>query len=237
MEVLADVDEVAQRAAALFVDGVQRAIDARDVAHVVVTGGGTGIAVLRAIRDLREDVDWSRVHVWWGDERFVAGDDADRNDVQADEALLAHVPVPVAQVHRVPASDGECGDDPDAAAAAYADELARHGDPVFDVLMLGVGEEGHTASIFPHSPAASDAREVCAVWDCPKPPPTRVTMTQPTLSRAREVWLMTAGAGKAGAVAAALACADPLDIPAAGPRGRDATRWLLDEAAASALPH
>lgn len=241
IEVLGSPGEVAERAADLFVDAVGSAQQRNGIAHVVLTGGSTGIAVLRAIRDRADQVDWSTVHVWWGDERFVPHDSDERNDLQADEALLRHVALPADHVHRVAASDGPFGDDPDAAADAYAAELANFASdgttgPVFDVLMLGVGEEGHTASIFPHSPAATDHRPVCAVRDCPKPPPTRVTMTTGLLSSADEVWLMTTGAAKADAVAQAVAGADPIDIPAAGPHGHSLTRWLLDEAAASRIP-
>ena len=242
VEVHDDVTALARAAADRFVDLVAEALAERDIAHVVVTGGGTGIAVLRAIHARSAEIDWSRVHVWWGDERFVASDDDERNDVQADDALLAQVAVPREHIHRIAATDGPAGDDPDAAAAAYAEQIseqiAQHrdaGEVLFDLVMLGVGEEGHTASIFPHSPAASDPRAVCAVRDCPKPPPTRITLTNDTLSRAREVWLMTAGAAKAEAVAAAVGGADRLDIPAAGPRGTRATRWLLDAAAAAEI--
>ncbi|MFV0534686.1 MAG: 6-phosphogluconolactonase [Cumulibacter sp.] len=239
IDVLGDLPATAAHAAELFIDAIRRQPDGP--IHVVLTGGSTGIAVLRAIGTRSSEIDWSLLHVWWGDERFVPAMDAERNDRQADEALLAHVPIEAANIHRVAAADGPLGDDPDAAAAAYADELARHAPPGescprFAVLMLGVGEEGHTASIFPQSPAATDPNVACAVRDCPKPPPTRVSLTFPTLSAADEVWLMTTGAGKASAVAAAINGADPLDIPAAGPRGKELTRWLLDESAASALP-
>lgn len=241
VNVLDDSEAVADHAASLFVETVRAAQEEGRDPHVVVTGGGTGIAVLRAIAARAGEVDWSRLHVWWGDERFVAHDSDERNDVQADEALLGGVPIPADRVHRVPAADGELGNDPDAGAAAYADELARHATdggagPLFDIMMLGLGDEGHTASIFPHSPAAVDPRPVCAVRDCPKPPPTRVTMTWQLLSHADQVWMMTTGAGKAAAVAAALGSADRVEIPAAGPRGRTLTRWLLDEQAAAQLP-
>lgn len=237
-----DLTTVAEHAAELFLSTLSNALrQDTDPAHVVLTGGSTGIAVLRAIRDRSGEIDWSRVHVWWGDERFVPGADRDRNDLQADEALLSHIRIDPTNVHRIPASDGVYQDDPDAAAEAYAEELVRYAtdgevSPRFAVLMLGVGEEGHTASIFPHAPAATDSRAVCAVRDCPKPPPTRVSLTFQTLSHANEVWLMTTGAGKAEPVAAAIGGADPLDIPAAGPRGRLVTRWLLDESAAAQLP-
>jgi 6-phosphogluconolactonase len=131
-------------------------------------------------------------------------------------------------------SDGEYGDDPEAAAEAYAVLLKDV--PAFDVCLLGVGEEGHTASIFPHSPAVQEtARTVVAVRDCPKAPPIRVSLTLPTIRQSTEVWLMTAGSAKAEPVAAALASANESDIPAAGARGQRDTLWFLDEAAAALL--
>ena len=133
--------------------------------------------------------------------------------------------------------------DPEAAAAAYAAELAKatrpedHGPvPRFDVLMLGVGEEGHVASIFPESPAAYESRPVVAVRGCPKPPPTRLTLTFPAIAAATDVWLMTSGAEKAGAVALALGGAGAIQVPAAGVHGRAHTLWLLDRESAAKLP-
>jgi 6-phosphogluconolactonase len=138
-------------------------------------------------------------------------------------------------------ADGPDGDDADAAAARYSDELAAAaggggGVPAFDVLMLGMGPEGHTASIFPESPAAYDERPVLGVHGCPKPPPTRISLGFSALCAAREVWLVVAGAEKAPAVALALSGAGRVQVPAAGAVGRQQTLWLLDEAAASQLP-
>ena len=108
--------------------------------------------------------------------------------------------------------------------------------PRFDVLLLGMGEEGHIASIFPESPAAYDERTVVAVRGCPKPPPTRLTMTFRAINAANEVWLVVAGEAKAPAVALALGGAGQVQVPAAGARGRQRTLWLLDRAAARRLP-
>jgi 6-phosphogluconolactonase len=211
---------------------------------VVLTGGGTGIAVLRELcsSPARDAIDWRRVALYWGDERFLPSGHPERNETQAREALLDHVPVDPARVNPMPASDGEYGDDVDAAAAGYAALLCAaappedHGAvPAFDVMMLGIGGEGHTASVFPRSPAVYEARAVVGVRDCPKPPPTRITLTLPAIRNAAEVWLATAGADKATAVAMALAGADPAQIPAAGARGRRRTLWLLDRAAAATL--
>jgi 6-phosphogluconolactonase len=143
-------------------------------------------------------------------------------------------------VHPMPSSDAGF-DEPEEAAAWYAEQLAAaagdgSGMPRIDVLMLGMGPEGHVASIFPDSPAVRDDRPVVAVRDCPKPPPTRVSLGFSAITAAEEVWLLVSGEGKADAVAAALTGASAQDVPAAGARGKQATRWLLDAAAASKLP-
>src|SRR4029077_20343939 len=149
-------------------------------------------------------------------------------------ALLDHLPVDPALVHAMAAADGEFGDDVDAAAAAYGEIIdAREG---LDLIMLGMGDEGHVASIFPDSPAVYDTRSVVAVRDCPKPPPTRVSLTLPTIRRATEVWIITAAASKAGAVALALGGADEVAVPAAGASGRSRPRGRRDRASASGLP-
>jgi 6-phosphogluconolactonase len=233
-------------AAAVGARLVTRLVDAqatRGRASVVLTGGGVGIASLAAVKAsaARAAVDWRRVDVWWGDERFVPADSDDRNEKQAREALLDSLDLDPARVHPMPAAGGPDGDDADAAAARYADELtaAAPADadvPAFDVLLLGMGPEGHTASIFPESPAAHDERIAFAVHGCPKPPPTRISMGFSAINEAREVWMVVAGEDKAPAVAMALGGAGRVQVPAAGVAGRQQTLWLLDEAAASKLP-
>ena len=216
-------------------------------ASLVLTGGGTGIAVLEQLRrsPARDAVDWSRLDLYWGDERFVPAGDAERNERQAREALLDHVPVDPKRVHAMAPSDGEFGDDVDAAAEAYARVLAEHarpedhGDvPGFDITLLGLGPEGHTASVFPESPAVYETeRSVVAVRNCPKPPHTRVSLTLPAIRRSHDVWLMTTGEAKADAVALALSGAGEVQLPVAGARGARRTLWLLDSTAASKLSH
>ena len=212
-------------------------------ASVVLTGGGVGIAVLEQVAALSSGVDWTAVDVWWGDERFVPADSDDRNEKAARRALLDVVGVPAARVHAMPPSDGDFAE-PEDAAAWYAGELAAAAAPGrdlprFDVLLLGIGPEGHTASIFPESPAAHDDRPVFAVRDCPKPPPTRVSLGFTAINTADEVWLVVAGEEKAPAVARAVAGASPGELPAGGVHGVRGTRWLLDAAAATQLaaPH
>ncbi|QZT64620.1 6-phosphogluconolactonase [Mycolicibacterium austroafricanum] len=223
-----------------LVASIKNAIDGRGSAHIVLTGGGAGIGLLGRVAERSGEIDWSKVHIYWGDERFVAHDDDERNEKQAREALLDHVDVPAANVHAMAASDGEFGDALDAAAEAYAQVLTEAGGaeptPAFDVHLLGMGGEGHVNSLFPDTAAVRETeRLVVGVADSPKPPPRRITLTLPAITRSREVWLVVSGAAKADAVAAAIGGADPVDIPAAGAVGTEATVWLLDEDAASKL--
>ncbi|MFE6617169.1 MULTISPECIES: 6-phosphogluconolactonase [unclassified Amycolatopsis] len=230
-------DLLAAAAAARLVTRIVDVQAAKGSASVVLTGGGTGIAILRELRDssARDAIDWSRLDLYWGDERFVPADSDDRNEKQAREALLDHVPLDPKRVHAMAPSDGEFGDDVDAAAAAYAEVLAAN-DAAFDIMLLGLGGEGHTASIFPDSPAVHEKeRSVVAVRDCPKPPPTRISLTLPAIRRAQDIWLVTGGDAKADAVAQALAGAGEVEIPVAGARGSRRTLWLLDRGSASKL--
>ncbi len=237
----ADAAAVATAAAQRLTERVVAAQASSGSAHVVLTGGGVGIATLRALNagPGREAIDWRAIDLWWGDERFLPYGDPERNDTQAREALLDHVDLDWSRVHPMATSDGPDGDDVDAAAERYAAELITAGEgsvPAFDVLMLGVGPEGHVASIFPESPASVDQRVAIPVLHCPKPPPTRISMTYPTLNQAREVWFLAAGAEKASAVAQALSGAQALQLPAAGVHGSDLTLWMLDEASAAEAP-
>ncbi|MFC9437157.1 6-phosphogluconolactonase [Nocardia sp. NPDC057030] len=237
VEVHIDTESLIAAAAARFVDVVVAAQAERGTASVVLTGGGTGIGLLELVRKSPGDIDWSNVDFFWGDERFVPAADAERNDRQAREALLDHVPVDPARVHPVAASDGEYPDPLEAAAeysAAVHAYLAEHGS--FDLHLLGMGGEGHINSLFPHTDAVRETHDlVVAVTNSPKPPPVRVTLTLPAIHRTRHVVLVVGGAAKADAVAAAISGADPIDIPAAGAIGQESTTWLLDQEAASAL--
>ncbi|GAB3725249.1 6-phosphogluconolactonase [Amycolatopsis oliviviridis] len=230
-------DLLAAAAAARLVTRIVDVQAAKGSASVVLTGGGTGIAILRELREssARDAIDWSRLDVYWGDERFVPADSDERNEKQAREALLDHVPLDPKRVHAMAPSDGEFGDDVDAAAAAYA-EILTPDVPAFDIMLLGLGGEGHTASIFPESPAVFEKdRSVVAVRDCPKPPPTRISLTLPAIRRAQDIWLVTGGEAKADAVSQALAGAGEVQIPVAGARGSRRTLWLLDRGSASKL--
>lgn len=240
----ADAGLLAQAVAARL---IVRLIDAQAVrgeASIVLTGGRVAAAVYRAVaaNPARDAVDWSHVDIWWGDERFLPSGDPDRNETQARTALLDAIPLAPARVHPMPASDGPDGADPELAATRYARALAQAAAPGsaelphFDVLLLGVGEDGHVASVFPEHPIAYETRPVGAVRGSPKPPPVRLTLTLPTINTAEEVWLIVSGADKAKAVGMALAGAGPVQLPAAGVSGVERTVWLLDRAAAHDVP-
>lgn len=235
-------DDLIAAAGDRLADAIEAALAARGRALIVLTGGGSGIALLRRLGDHAGRIDWKNVQLFFGDERFVPAADDERNDKQAREALLGRIDIPAANVHAMPASDGECGDDLEAAAQAYQEVLAANAEPGqpapdFDVHLLGMGAEGHVNSLFPDTPAVREtSRLVVGVPDSPKPPPRRITLTLPAVRRSRQVWLVVSGAAKAEAVAAAVGGADPASVPAAGAVGREATVWLLDAEAAAQLP-
>mgnify|MGYP000848898048 FL=1 len=232
IEIYPDSAELATAAGARLVGAITSAVVARGTAHIVLTGGGTGIALLRHVRDYGRDITWDAVHLYWGDDRFVPHDDDERNYKQAYQALLESIEIPGANVHPMAPSDGEYGTDIEAAARAYGQVLPE----VFDVHLLGMGGEGHVNSLFPDTSAVREKdRLVVAVTDSPKPPPQRITLTLPAIQRSREVWLVVGGAAKADAVAAAVGGADPVEVPAAGAVGREKTVWLLDREAAALL--
>jgi 6-phosphogluconolactonase len=239
-----DAQLLAEAGAARLVTRLVDVQTSRGSASVVLTGGTMGSAILAAVAQspARDAIDWSRLDVWWGDERFLPTGAPDRNETQNRAALLDAVPLDPARVHAMPGPDGPLGDDVDAAAAAYADLLADQAPrgeatPVFDILLLGVGPDAHVASLFPGAPALYETeRSVVGVRGSPKPPPVRVSLTMPVMRRADDVWFLVAGADKAHAVGLALSGAGVVQAPAAGPRGRRATLWLVDRAAAANVP-
>jgi 6-phosphogluconolactonase len=245
VQVYSDSSLLAKAVAARLVTVLVDAVSARGSASAVLTGGGIGTSVLAGLgaAPARDAIDWQRLDIWWGDERFVPAGDPERNETGARAALLDLVDVDPARVHAMPGPDGPDGDDPEAAAARYATWLSAAARPLdnapvpsFDVLMLGIGPEGHVASLFPGMPALRDERAVVAVHGSPKPPPTRLSLTFPSIQAAREVWILASGAEKAEAVAKALSDATPEQVPAAGARGRQRTLFLIDRDAAAKVP-
>ncbi|HUP98855.1 MAG TPA: 6-phosphogluconolactonase, partial [Aeromicrobium sp.] len=228
VNVVADAPALAVEIARRFEDRLAAVQGEGRMPRVLLTGGTIAVAAYRELR--AEAVDWQRVEFWFGDERFVPADLPDRNDGQARAAFLDRVDA--TRVHAV--ADNDCSLSAADAARAYAETLPTQ---PFDVTLLGVGPDGHVASLFPGFPQLSitDAR-TAAVFDSPKPPPIRVTLTFPALNNSDAVWFLVAGSEKSDAVARGLAPDGSIEeTPARGVHGLRETVWLLDEAAASRL--
>jgi 6-phosphogluconolactonase len=234
-------DNATELAAAVADALLRRLVDAQSrhgVASVVLTGGGMGIAVLRqvAAHRSRDSLDWRRLDVWFGDERYLPQGHEERNDTQAQDALLDAVSLDPARVHLMPSPAGPAGDDVDSAAELYARELeavsgTRGAAPHFDVCLLGLGPDGHVASLFPGHDSLDATTLTVAEHDSPKPPPVRISLTYTSINSAAEVWLLASGAEKALAVRGRLTGAEPSQVPAVGVSGRERTVLWVDEAA------
>jgi 6-phosphogluconolactonase len=229
----AGADEVAEAMAARLMARLAEIQRDFRVPQLALTGGRIAT---RAYQKLANDgpnsaVDWSRIELWWGDERFVPADHADRNAKQALDLLAAPLALNPDRIHEMPASDG--GLDLDQAADAYAREL---GEVSFDICLLGMGPDGHVASIFPEHPSSYADGNVIAVRSSPKPPPERISLTLPVINRSQEVWFVVSGADKAAAAKMALLGAGAVQLPAGGVSGVERTLWLLDRDAAAQLP-
>lgn len=174
-------------------DSAAQAIRSRGAFHIVLAGGNTPRAIYQQCRSLTTD--WSAWHVYFGDERCLPPDNPDRNSFMASQAWLEHVPIPPQQIHNIPAER-----DAIPAAAAYTATLQHT--PDFDLVLLGLGEDGHTASLFPgHDAGTSEsAPDAIPVFDAPKPPPTRVSLSARRLARTRQAIFLVTGIEKQTAV-------------------------------------
>ena len=219
--VAADADDWLDRALAFVAAAEAEALAGRGEFHIVLAGGGTPRRLYRALAD--EVHDWSRWRVWFGDERSLAPDDPARNSAMAREAWLDKVGMPAGNLHVIPAEQ-----DAEVAARLYAEELSGLAD--FDLVLLGLGQDGHTASLFPghHWGEAVGSATALAVTDAPKPPPERVSLSAERLSRARRVLFLVAGADKRDALAR---WRRGEDLPAAAIRPRAGVDVLMDQVA------
>ncbi len=229
----ANADDVAEALATRLTARLAEIQRDSRVPQIALTGGRIATKAYQrlAAEGTHSAVDWSRVGFWWGDERFVAADDDERNAKQALDLLAEPLRLTPEQIHAMPASDGGLGLDD--AADAYADEL---GSTVFDVCLLGMGPDGHVASLFPEHPSSYATGDVIGVRSSPKPPPERISLTLSVINRSREVWFVVSGSDKAAAATMALLGAGPVQVPAAGVSGAKRTLWLLDRDAAAELP-
>jgi 6-phosphogluconolactonase len=235
--VLPSADDLAADVAQRFAGTVSAAIADRGRAAVALTAGSIMEKVWTALASSASDLDWASVDVFWGDERFVPSGSPDRNDAPAEKLLFASAPFSAATRYSMPPAGGEYGEDLDAAAAGYAQTLAEHDVEGIDLVLLGVGPDGHCCSLFPDHPSSRDlSATVIPVRDSPKPPPLRLSLSFDGLNAAREIWVVASGSGKADAVAMALGGADREHVPSAGARGTQRTIWLLDAEAAAELP-
>lgn len=237
-----DKASLAASIAARFITKLVDIIDEKGEATVVLTGGTMGYASLQAVNasDARDSVDWSRVNFWWGDERWLPAGDPERNETQSRDALLDHIALDPEKVHPFAASDA--GLELDDASAAYAADLAAFAPdgaelPTFDITFLGVGPDGHIASLFPERGGIKEEQKtVISVRNSPKPPPERLSLTLPVINSSERIWLVLSGADKASALGLSLADASVFEVPAAGVRGRRRTLFFVDQDAAAEVP-
>ena len=244
---VSDVDDLISQAALKFIEtiaGIQAGnggIHGDGVARIVLTGGGAGIGLLHELARLDFSaqqqgenypalrIDWSRVHIFFGDERNVPVSDPDSNEGQARSALLDHVDIPDQNIHGFDLGAVSM----EAAANAYEPELKDFAPLGFDLHLLGMGAEGHINSLFPHSPAIREQEELAVpVHDSPKPPSERITLTLPAVNRSERVWLLVAGEDKAAAAKSIVDGVDAEECPAAGAQGtKETILFLADDAA------
>ena len=232
-----DLEALSQGAAEFFIVKAQDAMAARGRFSVALSGGSTPRRTYEMLAQpaFRDRVDWARAHIFWGDERCVDPDDPRSNARMAQEALLRQVPVPAGQVHPM-----DCRPSPREAARRYEALLQSFfagGEPRFDLILLGLGENGHTASLFPGAPVLTEAEGWVAEVYLAEPDLHRLTLTAPCINRAATVAFLVAGAAKAAVVREVIeGPRDPSRLPAQliHPEPGE-LHWLLDKGAAGAL--
>lgn len=234
-----DTDTLSLEAARYIVRLANESIVSHGRFTIALSGGTTPRKLYGLLGDepYRSQIDWALVDIFWSDERCVPPDSEDSNYLLAQQVLLNKIPIPAAQIHRMPADEA----DRDAASQAYTDEMRRvfatNGIPSFDLIQLGMGPEGHTASLFPHQASLHEQQRLVMPVSVPKPPPPRLTFTPPILNAAHNVLFLVTGTDKADAVQAVLEDAyNPDEYPAQIVRPTNGeVVWMLDTKAASKL--
>nr|WP_224400581.1 6-phosphogluconolactonase [Corynebacterium poyangense] len=238
VEHVADQDDLTRRAARRLTQIIQDIQSSPTggahhdgIARIVLTGGGTGIGVLKQLASFGADIDHHKVEIFFGDERNVPVSDPESNEGQARRALLDHWQVPEDCIHGYGLTGGDMMD----AVTNYRRILKERAPRGFDVHLLGMGEEGHINSLFPHSAALHESIEqVVPVYDSPKPPAERVTLTTVALEKTDRIWLLVSGSAKAEAAHQVINHGDPQEWPAAGISGRiETTLYLSEDASAN----
>ena len=224
-----DMNSVAENTAAKLIGELRVLLENKNEVHLVLTGGTVGIATLSAVAEnpSHSEIDFTRVNFWWGDERFVEVDSPDRNAVQARIALLSKIALDQNKIHEFPAANS--GLKLDEAAALFTEEVMT-ASPIFDIVLLGMGPDGHVASLFPDKPLPLAGTWIFAEHDSPKPPAQRLSFTFEALNSADQIWLVVAGADKQDAVAVAMGDR-PEALPVGKVRGKISTQWFIDSTA------
>lgn len=237
VRVLPSLDELGIRAAEEAAAAIRRVVASAGRCSLVLSGGTTPVGLYRMLASrFRDVIPWANVHVFWSDERCVPHDAARSNYRMARDTLLDHVPCPATNIHLMP----DCTADPVHAARAYEDTLKQYfagATPTFDLTLLGLGADGHTASLFPEAPAAREQRRWVLPVTADAEPPSRLTLTLPILTASARTWFVVAGSNKATAVARVLnAAAESHTSPAAAfQHARGRVTWWLDRDAAAHL--
>ena len=238
VRVFPDLERLSRGVAEALVSLARAGVAARGGYRIALAGGSTPTTLYRLLAtEFRDQVPWSQVHCFWGDERYVPPADPRSNAGRARAALLDHLPIPASQVHPMETDHP----DPATAARAYEAVLRQHlpdRGPAFDLTLLGLGSDGHTASLFPGTPALEEGERRVVATRVPADPPDRLTLTLPLLNRSRVVFFLVSGAAKGPAVAAILRDRDAAAAryPAARIRPRERLCWFLDAAAAPGGP-
>jgi 6-phosphogluconolactonase len=224
-----DSNDLAEQAALDISIELQAQLDSKPVVNFVLTGGSVGILALKKLTPHLLGIDLTNLHIWFGDERFVSRTSPERNAMQAQEVFLDLIDIPKENLHFFPALE-------DGTLLETSEEFAKklhETNPHFDIVLLGMGPDGHVASLFPGFNATAVGDLIVAEANSPKPPSERISFSYQALNSADQIWFLVSGSDKAAAVASALG-ADS-DLPAAKVSGRIATRWYLDQAAASEI--
>lgn len=223
-----NASQVADEAAKQLFAFVSTRLETQRRVDVAITGGTVGIATLAAASELDfNSLDLSRLHIWWGDERFVESNSSDRNAVQADNVWLKKLNIPKTNVHEFPSSDALMT--LDLAAQEFGNHFALE-NINFDLMLMGMGPDGHIASLFPGKIIGFDDVAVVAEHDSPKPPALRLSFSYGVINSADEIWFTVAGADKAQAVSVVFGD-DPESLPAGRIHGKEKTVWFVDQTA------
>lgn len=236
--IVQDKDALTEVAGSALLGLLAELSSTQDAVHLALTGGGVGIGLLAAAAQRLDDyqIEWSKVHCWWGDERWLAHDDTERNERQAREALL-HL-LPEAQLHPFAAADqGITLEQASERAVAELNIAGLDHQKSFDLVLLGVGPDGHVASLFPGQPwNTKDNSPVLVVCNSPKPPSERLSLSLDFINAAERVWLVAAGAEKQEALSG-VADRSKSELPASAVAAREETILMMDAAAAGQSPH